>query len=613
MIPAEVRVLLVILFLGFSSSSIAQPAGQNDLQLAQYYYSNGDFEKATTYYEKLYAKDPSKQVFLRYVDCLMQSKQYKTIEKIYKRQINSNRQDFDLHVSFGQFYEDIGELEKSTNIYENLIKNLPPSPTKIIELYRSFLSRKKLDLAFDCLKKGKKITSSGFELQFSELHFLRGEKKEMIEVLVVFLGQNPEMLDNVQQLLASKLNLEDQSSADYLITKEILVTAAQKSNSPLIISELVTWLFIQSKNFSAAYNQTVSLEKRLGGDGYRIYDLALICMENKAYEAARKCYTYILNQPNSEYIIDAQRGLLNARYLEITTNRNYNEQEISATIFEYEQALSKYGRQVKTHSIIIELSHILAYYANKSTSAISLLKEALAISGLTDMQKAQLKMQLADIYVLSDDIWEASLLYMQIDKDFKFEAIGNEAKYKNARIFYYDGEFNYAQAQLDVLKESTSKLIANDAIQLSVTITDNFGLDSNFQAMFWFAKSELLIEQHKYNEAFQLMDSIRINFPYHSLVDEMMMRKGKAMEMQGKWLDAIAYYEDVLKFHPKDILADDALFRIGDIKENILSEKEQALEIYKRLLMDYKSSLFGAEARKRVRAIRGDQFIDDDL
>ena len=336
-------------------------------------------------------------------------------------------------------------------------------------------------------------------------------------------------------------------------------------------------------------------------------------MENKAYEAARKCYTYILNQPNSEYIIDAQRGLLNARYLEITTNRNYNEQEISATILEYEQALSKYGRQVKTHSIIIELSHILAYYANKSSSAISLLKEALSISGLTDMQKAQIKMQLADIYVLSDDIWEASLLYMQVDKDFKFEAIGNEAKYKNARIFYFDGEFNYAQAQLDVLKESTSKLIANDAIQLSVTITDNFGLDSNFQAMFWFAKSELLIEQHKYNEAFQLMDSIRINFPYHSLADEMMMRKGKAMEMQGNWSDAIAYYEDVLKFHPKDILADDALFRIGDIKENILSEKEQALEIYKRLLMDYKSSLFGAEARKRVRAIRGDQFIEDDL
>jgi tetratricopeptide (TPR) repeat protein len=355
------------------------------------------------------------------------------------------------------------------------------------------------------------------------------------------------------------------------------------------------------------------MEKRLNGDGYRVYDLAIVCMENKAFESARKCFNYLLNLPNSEYIIEAQRGLLNARYLEITTNRNYKESEIATTLAEYEQAINRFGKQAKTHSILLEFAHILAYYANNTSSAISLLKEALTISGMTDVQKAQLKMQLADIYVLSDDIWEASLLYMQVDKDFKFEAIGNEAKYKNARIFYYDGEFNYAQAQLDVLKESTSKLIANDAIQLSVAITDNFGLDSNYQAMLWFAHSELLIEQHKYTEAFQLMDSVRINYPFHSLADEMLMRKGKAMEMQGKWQDAIDYYEDVLKFHPKDILADDALFRIADIKETILGEKEQALDYYKRLLLDYKSSLFGAEARKRVRILRGDQFIEGDL
>ena len=375
----------------------------------------------------------------------------------------------------------------------------------------------------------------------------------------------------------------------------------------------MSWLFIQSKNFNAAYSQIVSLEKRFNGDGYRVYDLATICMENNAFEAARKCYNYLMNIPNSEYVIEAQRGLLNTRYLEITTNRNYNEEEINTTISEYEQAVARFGKQPKMQAIIIEFAHILAYYAGKTEKSIAVLTDAISINGLTDMQKAQIKMQLADIYVLGDDIWEASLLYMQVDKDFKFEAIGNEAKYKNARIFYYDGEFNYAQAQLNVLKESTSKLIANDAIQLSVAITDNFGLDSNFQAMFWFAQSELLIEQHKYKEAFNLMDSIRINFPYHSLADEMLMRKGKAMEMQGKWQDAVAYYEDVLTFHPRDILADDALFRIADIKETILGDKEQALAYYKRLLIDYKSSLFGAEARKRVRILRGDQFIDSDL
>jgi TolA-binding protein len=153
-------------------------------------------------------------------------------------------------------------------------------------------------------------------------------------------------------------------------------------------------------------------------------------------------------------------------------------------------------------------------------------------------------------------------------------------------------------------------VIANDALQLSVMITDNFGLDSNFEAMSWFASSELLIEQHKYTEAFQLFDSIQINFPYHSLADEILFRKAKAMEMQGQWQKALDYYEDLMKFHGKDILADDALFRMADINDNILLNKEKALELYKQLVIDYKGSLFSAEARKRIRILRGDKNVE---
>jgi tetratricopeptide (TPR) repeat protein len=219
-------------------------------------------------------------------------------------------------------------------------------------------------------------------------------------------------------------------------------------------------------------------------------------------------------------------------------------------------------------------------------------------------------MQLADVNVLGGDIWEASLLYMQVDTDFKFEPIGNEAKYKNARVFYFDGEFDFAQGQLGVLKESTSKIIANDALQLSVMITDNYGLDSNYQAMMWFATAERLIEQHRYDSAFVLFDSIQINFPMHSLADEILFRKGKAMEQQGKWVAAAEYYNDLLKFHSDDILGDDALFRLADMEENQFQNKEKALEYYKRLVIDFKGSLFSTEARNRIRVLRGDANID---
>ena len=213
-------------------------------------------------------------------------------------------------------------------------------------------------------------------------------------------------------------------------------------------------------------------------------------------------------------------------------------------------------------------------------------------------------MQLADIHVLHGDVWEASLFYMQVDKDFKYEPIGHEAKFKNARIFYYDGEFDFAQSQLDVLKQSTSKLIANDALKLSLLITDNFGLDSNYTAMSQFARADLLIEQHRYDKAYELFDSIMKEFPAHSLGDEILLKKAYAMQLRGQWNEAIEQLERLLKLHKADILADDALFQLGDIYQNHLMNNAKAAEYYRIILFDYKGSLYSEEARKRFKELR---------
>jgi tetratricopeptide (TPR) repeat protein len=309
---------------------------------------------------------------------------------------------------------------------------------------------------------------------------------------------------------------------------------------------------------------------------------------------------------------EAEFALLNTHFQEITQNRNYASEELTSTLNDYQATLNRVGKNRSSIRLISEFAHIQAYYANQTLEAKNLLEEALKIPGITQIQEAELKMQLADILVLRDDIWEASLYYMQVDKDFKYEPIGFEAKFKNARIFYYDGDFKFAQNQLDVLKQSTSKLIANDAMKLSLLITDNYGLDSNFTAMSLFATADLLLEQHQYDKAFFLFDSIVKAFPYHGLADEILLRKGIAMENQGKWAEAVVFLEDLMKYHAEDILADDALFHLGDIFENHLEDKEKAIESYKKILFDYKGSLYTTEARKRLRALRGDAIDPED-
>lgn len=602
----------ILLLLFFCSITLSYGQTETDIQLAQYYYTNGEFDKASMYYEKLYATDPSKVIFTRYFECLMEIQDFKTAEKVIKKQANANKADIELQVTYAQFYEEVNEGSKAKKIYEEILESVNSNPGLTIQIYQAFIARGKVEYAKATLDKGRKLAPSyPFNFQYADYYSLVGNKPEMMREYIDYLEVQPSMKESIQLAINSRVDLSKSESADFIALKELLIGKTQKQNAPLIYSEMLIWLFVQNQNFNGAFIQAQSIDKRIQGDGSRVYDLGLICVENKANDIARKCFDYVISLgSNQPLYFEAQKSLLNTRFIEITTNRSYSEQEISATIQDYKAALERLGKSRFTFQIILELAHIKAFYGNQIEESIQDLTQLLQTPGLTDMQRAQVKMQLADVNVLGGDIWEASLLYMQVDTDFKFEPIGNEAKYKNARVFYFDGEFDFAQGQLGVLKESTSKIIANDALQLSVMITDNYGLDSNYQAMMWFATAERLIEQHRYDSAFVLFDSIQINFPMHSLADEILFRKGKAMELQGKWVVAAEYYNDLLKFHSDDILGDDALFRLADMEENQFQNKEKALEYYKRLVIDFKGSLFSTEARNRIRVLRGDANID---
>jgi tetratricopeptide (TPR) repeat protein len=596
------------------SSFALKAQGDTDMQLAQHYYSSGDFDKAKIYYVKLYDKDPSKFNFLRYYDCLIQTNDKKEAEKILKKQSNANRFDIEYQVMLGQFYEENNESDKAQKLYSSLIEDLQADPNSIIPLYNAFKGKGRNDLALLTIEKGRKLLKGTYPLhfQFAELYGATGQKEKMIAEYLDLLDFHSSYASSIQSLLSRQIDFSATESKEFDLMKTALLERIQKKPDESVYSEMLVWLFIQKRNFSGALTQMQALDKRLNEQGRRVLDLGRICVENKEYETARKCFKYVTNLGTDQlYYYQAETALLNTRFLEVTTNRNYSKEELDATLLEYKTTIDRIGKKRSSVSLIIEMCHIQAFYANQAASSITTLTEALTISGLTDMQKSELKMELADIHVLHGDIWEASLYYMQIETDLKFEPIGHEAKFKNARIFYYDGEFDFAQSQLSVLKESTSKLIANDALKLSILITDNFGLDSNYQAMTWFANADLLVEQHRYEEAFVLYDSIIKTYPYHSLGDEILIRKSKAMQDQGNWTEAIAYLEELLKYNGEDILADDALFQLGDLYENHLYDKEKAAEFYKTLLFNFKGSLYSVEARKRFRQIRGDKNLEE--
>ncbi len=607
------RPLTIVFFFLFLQVSFAQL--EKDLKLADHYYSQGEYDKARPYYESVYKTNPSKIYLSRLLSCLESEGDLKQAEKVLKKAKAKSPADLDLKMQLAGFYEEHEALAKAKKEYEGLLDNYIVNPSKGIALFNAFVALSKIDYAERVLQiSQKEFKSYPFHFQEADLYSLTNRKEQMLSTYLNLLDKHDYYDKSVRTLLLRRLDLTQEQAQDFKLLKKALFERAQKASSSLVFSELLIWMYMQVDNFSGVYNQVVSVDLRSKANGQRLYDFAKTCAENKDYSTALRAFeeTRLLTT-NRDLKFYSLEGILHVGYIQISKLKRHTDEELQKVLGNYEEALQSIGPVTsRTLRIIQEYAELLAFYAEEKDKALEVIKEAYSSRSLTDMMRSELKMLQADIELLKGNVWEASLLYMQISEAFNFESIGNQAKFKSARIFYYEGEFEFAQSQLDILKQSTSKLLSNDALELSIMITDNYGLDSNYIAMAWFSKADLYIEQLQFEKAFSLFDSIRINYPFHALADEILYKRARAMELQGDWLSALDFYGDIVKFYGTDILADNALFKSAEILETKLNQAEQALDTYKRLLTEHPGSLYIYETRKRVRRLRGEEIEKED-
>ena len=213
----------------------------------------------------------------------------------------------------------------------------------------------------------------------------------------------------------------------------------------------------------------------------RVYRLAQIAANDKDYATAIDGFDYIFSTQGigSPYYLEAKRACLATKRRQITDHYNYTQDQLRGLEAEYNAFLSAQGINASTALIVSELAMLEALYINDLPKAISLLEEIVNLPGINNYVQANAKLDLGDYYLMSGEIWEATLLYSQVDKAFVEDLIGQDARFRNAKLSYYNGDFEWAQTQFDILKTSTSKLISNDALDLSIFIMDNLGLDSN--------------------------------------------------------------------------------------------------------------------------------------
>jgi len=410
----------------------------------------------------------------------------------------------------------------------------------------------------------------------------------------------------VQNKLQSVLNNQlDNNVNEYL--RVALLSRIQKDPEKVYYAEMLEWLSIQNKDFEMALIQAKSIDRRLSEDGVRLFELADICLSNQEYNVAIDAYKSIVKKGEiSPLYVDARIGILYAHYLKVTKTHDYSEKDLEDLENEYLLALENYGKNSSTIVIMRYLGHLQGFYLDKPDEAISLLWEAVSIPNASQQYVAECKIELADILLLTGDVWDAKLLYAQVEKSFKNNPIGYEAKLRNAKLSFYIGEYAWAKAQLDVLKAATSKLIANDALFLSILISDNLGTDSVSIELDMYAEADLLLYRNQEEAALTLLDSIMKLSTWHSIFDEVLMKKAEIKIKQRKYEEASLLLTDIVDNYAYDITADNALFMLAELNETHLENPAEAQALYQKLLTDYPGSLFAVEARKRFRNLRGD-------
>ena len=610
--------LFIFLLFGLVAVFNAQKTSDLDLKLAKNYYLEGDFEKAVLYFEKI-SKDQEKikEIYDYYRASLIELEAFNEAEKLCKSIIKKSPENLALLVDLGMIFGYQDKLAKKTQQFEKAINSISSksSYSTVSGLGIAFEKVGDQGRALSTYLKGSKVNINNpmaYHSKIALLYNKMGEIDKMINTFLELLEEDEKYIAAVQNGLANSIDFQVQLKEKEILRKA-LVKKVQLNPKKIKYVKILSWFYLLDNDYENAFIQIKALDKKLNKDGREIYNLGLTSLNNNNFKVALLCFDEVLENTKSiERKFSAENKRLKTLKQKLIYGGEITENELLELKSNYLQSLYKlnvssgmYDLSKRKYELLKELSDLEAYYLMDRKSAKEHLNEAMKISDINEKDKAELKLQLADVLVLENNIWEASLMYMQIEKMFKNDPLGHQAKFKNAQVYYYAGEFDWCQAQLDVLKASTSKLIANDALELSVLITDNFNMDTSETAMKLFARADMFKNQFQYKEAMNLYDSVYDNFENHSLSDEILLRKAKITLKLHQYDSSLIYLKLIEENFSTSILVDNAIFMLGNIYEERLRDLNLAKEYYKKILFDFPGSLYVIEARKRYRKLAG--------
>ncbi|MGJ8745887.1 tetratricopeptide repeat protein [Polaribacter sp.] len=594
------KTIIFLFFITISSIGFSQ----NDYLLGENYYREGAYEKAAQVFKKLYTQSPFNTTYLsRLISCYQETEQFLEAENLLKSKLKQHPEQAFLNVYLGYNYERQHLKEKAKATYDLAIKSIDKNVSFAAIIGRIFKDYNLLDYAILSYEKAMLLNeNANFRFQIAQIYGEKGDFKKMFESYIDLVDKNDQYFDIVQRYTSKYITDDSENEANIIFRKTLLRTSA--NNPKNVWNVLLSWLFTQQKEYKKALIQEKALYQRNPTDLSAIFNLGKIAFENTNYDSAKESFDFITEKSTfREEKIDA---FLYITKIAIATNNPATEKL-------FQSLFKQFGKNSLTIKLQVEYADFLTFKENKPTEAQEVLENALSFSH-SKFDKARIKLKLADILVFTGKYNKALIYFSQIQTQLKNHEIAQQARFKVAQTSYFKGDFTWAKAQLKVLKSATTQLIANDALELFLKITDNEPVDSIPSGLKQLAKAELLAYQNKNDEALTTLHNLFTNkevfanglIPGEVIYDDVLFFQAKLLVKQKKYEQAIESLAKIVAADNQGFLTDDVYFMMAEIYHYNLNNLEKASEYYQKIIFDYSSSIYLVEARKKYRKIRGD-------
>tara|TARA_R110002073_G_scaffold123234_1_gene266732 strand:+ start:29299 stop:31071 length:1773 start_codon:yes stop_codon:yes gene_type:complete len=570
--------------------------GQNNFLLAENYFRQGEYEKASQLYESLLKKNPFNTTYLkRLVSCFQETDQYPKAEGVLRKTLLSNPKQTYIHVEIGYNYERQQKKELANAEYEIALKSIDTNPSLGGIIGRMFRQNNSLDYAIQAYSKTMLLNkNANHQFQVAQIYGEKGNFEKMFDSYIELINKNENYIGTVQRF-ASRYITDDPTNKNNVALKKSLLRKSI-SNPKNVWNELLSWLFAKQKQYNKALIQEKALFKRNPEYLDKIATLGRIAFDDNDYAAAKDCFSFLLNSSN---FIDDK---LTAELFLLKSAIKLNEKDIDSR---FEKVFTKYGLNINTIAVQIEYADFLTFKKNNPTKAETILESALSFSK-SKFQQARIKLKLGEVLVFTGRFNKALIYFSQVQTKLKNHALSQEARFKVAQTSYFKGDFPWAKAQLKVLKGSTTQLIANDAVELFLVISDNEPKDSIPSGLKEYAKAGLLAYQNKNSEALSVLKEIYTKYQGFPIEDEALFKEAKILIKIKKYDEALLTFTKVVALDPEGILNDDVYYEVAELYNKELNMPEKAKEYYQKIIFEYPSSIYLVDARKKYRELRGD-------